>query len=92
MATTNTFINAFANYLYSQNLSASVSDLGAMEGIGFGSEGDRMETSLRLTGFYFLQEEDLLDALHWAIAEGNNVPYKKLAIGVRPTKGTPLQP
>lgn len=88
----NTFLDAFVNYRHSQNLPASVVDIGLMGCTGIMVRENReLNNKLLAAGYHFLNEQDLLDALTIAIAysrPGKDMPISKsqLALGLRSTK------
>lgn len=87
----NSFLDAFVNYRHHQNLPASVVDIGFMGSIGMAIENSALEEKLKASGYYFLREQDLIDALIIAIA--NSHPGKdrftnksQLGLGFRSSK------
>lgn len=91
----NTFQDAFVQYRHRLGLSASVLDVGVMADIGYVSQNLAVENNMRTTGMWFLNERDLLDALHLSILTGqppmstNTSKYTctaQLGIGFRSTK------
>jgi hypothetical protein len=87
----NSFLDAFVSYRHHQNLPASVVDIGFMGSIGMAIENSSLEETLKAGGYYFLDEQDLIDALTIAIA--NSRPGKdrfanksQLGLGIRSTK------
>jgi NADP-dependent 3-hydroxy acid dehydrogenase YdfG/aryl carrier-like protein len=66
-AAANAFLDAFVQYRHSQGLAASVLDIGVVADIGYVSRNATIKASLRARGVYWLQEQDILDSLHWAI-------------------------
>lgn len=63
----NSFLDAFVNYRHSQDLPASVADIGFMGEIGMAMENLAMVDKFKASGYYFLGEQDLIDALTIAI-------------------------
>jgi len=63
----NAFLDVFVQYRHSQGLPASVLDVGVVADIGYVSRNLTIKASLRAKGVYMLHEQDILDALHWAI-------------------------
>ncbi|KAL9114953.1 MAG: hypothetical protein Q9227_001196 [Pyrenula ochraceoflavens] len=63
----NSFLDAFVNYRHSQNLPASVADIGFMGDRGMAMENLALVDKLKASGYHFLSEQDLLDALTIAI-------------------------
>lgn len=88
----NTFLDAFVNYRHGQNLAASVVDIGLMGCTGIMVRENReLNQKLMAGGYYFLNEQDLLDALTIAIAysrPGKDMLMNKsqLGLGLRSTK------
>lgn len=87
----NAFLDAFVNYRHGQNLPASVVDIGFMGGVGMATENRALMEKLKASGYHFLSEQDLIDALTIAISNstpGENCLLNKsqLALGIRPTK------
>ncbi|EHK97750.1 putative Phthiocerol synthesis polyketide synthase type I PpsC [Glarea lozoyensis 74030] len=89
-AAANTFLDAFVQYRHSLGLPASVVDIGVMGDIGYVSRNAAIQESLRGAGTYFLQEQDFLDSLNWAVAKSAVKPslpgQNQLLIGVRSSK------
>lgn len=65
----NTFLNAFTQYRRGLGLAASVLHIGIMEDVGYLAQHSETAEALRAAGGYFLREQDLLDAMDWAIAK-----------------------
>ena len=63
-----TFLDAFVNYRHGQNLPASVVDIGFMGCVGMAVENRALVEKLTASGYHFLGEQDLIDALTIAIA------------------------
>ena len=88
----NTFLDAFVNYRHGQNLPASVVDIGLMGCTGIMVRENReLNRKLMASGYHFLGEQDLLDALTIAIAhsrpEKDTLMNKsQLGLGLRSTK------
>ncbi|KAH8585457.1 KR domain-containing protein [Bisporella sp. PMI_857] len=87
----NTFLDAFVNYRHGLNLPASVVDIGFMGGVGMAMENSALVEKLKASGYYFLSEQDLIDALTIAISNsypGNDrfLNKSQLGLGIRPTK------
>ncbi|KFY38193.1 hypothetical protein V494_04450 [Pseudogymnoascus sp. VKM F-4513 (FW-928)] len=91
----NTFQDAFVQYRHFLGLPASVLDVGVMADIGYVSQNISVENNMRATGMWFLNEKDLLDALHLSILTSqpststNASKYTSMAqlgIGFRSTK------
>lgn len=91
-AAAGTILDAFVEYRHSQNMVASVLDIGPIGDIGYVNQHAEIYESLRASGCYFLHEKDLLDSLHWAIAKsgvqhlGSPTNGSQLAIGIRSQK------
>ena len=64
----NTFLDAFVNYRHGENLAASVVDIGFMGCVGMAVENRALVEKLTASGYLFLGEQDLIDALTIAIA------------------------
>lgn len=80
----NTFLNAFAQYRRGLGLPASVLHIGLMEGVGYLAHNPEREEALRAAGGYFLREQDLLDAMYWAlVVSDKDGQYGQLTIGLR---------
>ena len=88
----NTFLDAFVKYRHGQSLPASVVDIGLMGCTGIMVRENReLNQKLMASGYYFLNEQDLLDALTIAIAysrpEKDMLMNKsQLGVGLRSTK------
>lgn len=88
----NTFLDAFVNFRHGQNLPASVVDIGLMGCTGIMVRGNReLNQKLIATGYHFLGEQELLDALAIAIAYsrcGKDMCMNKsqLGLGLRSSK------
>jgi len=87
----NSFLDAFVNYRHSQNLPGSVVDIGFMGSIGMAMESGALVKSLKGSGYYFLNERQLIDALSIAIAYSHpgrdQLMHKsQLGLGIRSTK------
>lgn len=63
----NTFLDAFVQYRHTQNLPASVVDIGLMGDIGYVSKHSKVMDKLKATASHVLHEEDLLDTLQLVI-------------------------
>jgi hypothetical protein len=70
----NAFLDAFVQYRHSQGLPASVLDVGVVGDIGYVSRNLTIKASLCSKGVYLLHEQDILDALHWAILHSHQAP------------------
>ena len=87
----NSFLDTFVNFRHGQNLPASVVDIGFMGSIGMAMESDALVEQLKGSGYYFLSEHHLIDALTIAIAHsrpGKDLFMSKsqLGLGIRSTK------
>ncbi|KAI9735466.1 MAG: hypothetical protein M1818_006472 [Claussenomyces sp. TS43310] len=87
----NSFLDAFVNYRHGQNLPASVVDIGFMGSIGMAMESEALVKNLKGSGYYFLNERHLIDALSIAIAYSrpgrDQLMHKsQLGLGIRSTK------
>nr|BBL33416.1 putative polyketide synthase [Lachnum palmae] len=83
----NSFLDAFVKYRHGQNLAASAIDIGFMGGVGMAMENAGLVKNLKKSGYYFLSEPDLIDAL--AISIANSRPGDKkshFALGITTTK------
>ena len=92
-AAANAFLDAFVQYRHSQGLCASVLDVGVVADIGYVSRNLTIKENLRAKGLHLLHEQDILDALHWAIlhshpsaqrnpGDSRFVPTSQLALGL----------
>ncbi|KAJ6441348.1 KR domain-containing protein [Purpureocillium lavendulum] len=84
-AAANSFLDSFMHYRHGLGLPCSVIDLGGMEGIGFLTTRPDKMNQYRNSGLYFLQEEQLMEALRIAIrrsspADGLRPSGKRLAL------------
>ncbi|KAL9619044.1 MAG: hypothetical protein Q9160_006299 [Pyrenula sp. 1 TL-2023] len=75
----NSFLDAFVNYRHSQDLPASVADIGFMGEIGMAMENLAMVDKFKASGYQFLGEQDLIDAL--TIAINHSRPEKNALTG-----------
>lgn len=66
-AAANTFLDAFVNFRRAQGLPASVLDIGVMGGIGYASQNQAVIDHFKAKGAYFLNEQQLLDGIEYAI-------------------------
>ncbi|KAL4798016.1 KR-domain-containing protein [Aspergillus venezuelensis] len=89
----NAFLDAFVNYRHTQNLSASVVDIGFMGSIGMAVQSDALVKNLKKSGYYYLNERHLIDALTLALAHSRPAPggdrymrRSQLGLGIRATK------
>ncbi|KAI0104834.1 KR domain-containing protein [Nemania sp. FL0031] len=67
-ASANTFLDAFAQYRDSLGLTASVIDIGAVEGVGIISQTRGLLSKMKSTGFKSVSEQELLDAIAVAVS------------------------
>ncbi|CAI6340543.1 unnamed protein product [Periconia digitata] len=83
----NSFLDAFVKYRHGQGLAASVIDIGFMGGVGMATENAALVTNLKKSGYYFLSEPDLIDALAISIAHSRPGDAKShFALGITTTK------
>ena len=87
----NAFLDAFVNYRQSQYLPASVVDIGFMGCVGMAVENKALVEKLTTSGYHFLGEHDLINALAIAIAyshptEDRSTNKSQLGLGLRTTK------
>jgi hypothetical protein len=87
----NSFLDAFVNYRHGQNLPASVADIGFMGNIGMAVESEALVRTLKGSGYYFLNERHLIDALTIAVVYsrpgGDRFMHKsQVGLGIRSTK------
>jgi hypothetical protein len=87
----NSFLDAFVNYRHGQNLPASVIDIGFMGSIGMAVKSDALMKNLKRSGYYFLNERHLIDALTISLAHsrpgGDQFMHRsQLGLGIRSTK------
>ncbi|KAL4885438.1 KR-domain-containing protein [Aspergillus karnatakaensis] len=87
----NSFLDAFVNYRHGLNLSASVADIGFMGSIGMAVQSDALVKNLKRSGYYFLNERHLIDALTISLAHsrprGDQFMHRsQLGLGIRATK------
>jgi hypothetical protein len=87
----NSFLDTFVQYRHGRNLPVSVIDIGFMGSIGMAMENSALVEKLKAGGYYFLCEQDLIDALTITIT--NSRPRKdcflnksQLGLGFRSTK------
>ncbi|KAI5927661.1 KR domain-containing protein [Camillea tinctor] len=66
-AAANTFLDAFAQYRTGMGLPCITLDIGAMEGVGYLSENKALLDKMRGMGWQTVKEEQLLEALNWAM-------------------------
>ncbi|VUC30988.1 unnamed protein product [Clonostachys rosea] len=69
-ASANTFLDAFVQYRESLGLVASVIDIGAVADIGVITQTRGLLSKMKSTGFKGVEEQELLDAIDLAIAQG----------------------
>ncbi|CAG9990390.1 unnamed protein product [Clonostachys byssicola] len=69
-ASANTFLDAFVQYRESLGLVASVIDIGAVADIGVITQTRGLMSKMKSTGFKGVEEQELLDAIDLAIAQG----------------------
>ena len=87
----NAFLDAFVNYRHDQNLPASVVDIGFMGSVGMAVENRALVEKLKASGYHFLGERDLIDALAIAIAysrpgKDRFMNKSQLGLGLRSAK------
>ncbi|CAI7673580.1 unnamed protein product [Penicillium pancosmium] len=87
----NSFLDAFVTYRHGQNLPASVIDIGFMGSIGMAVESEALMKNLKRSGYYFLNERHLIDALTISLAHSRPGPDQymhrsQLGLGIRSTK------
>ncbi|KAF4178537.1 hypothetical protein CNMCM8694_004206 [Aspergillus lentulus] len=87
----NSFLDAFVNYRHGQNLPASVIDIGFMGSIGMAVKSGALMKNLKSSGYYFLNERHLIDALTISLAHsrprgGQLMHRSQLGLGIRSTK------
>ncbi|KAL6229816.1 hypothetical protein BDW75DRAFT_234901 [Aspergillus navahoensis] len=87
----NSFLDAFVNYRHGQNLPASVIDIGFMGSIGMAVKSGALMKNLKRSGYYFLHERHLIDALTISLAhsrpEGDQLMHRsQLGLGIGSTK------
>ena len=88
----NAFLDTFVNYRHGQNLPASVVDIGFMGCTGImARESRELSQKLTASGYHFLGEKDLIDALTIAIAysrpgKDRLMNKSQLGLGLRSTK------
>ncbi|KAL4949362.1 KR-domain-containing protein [Aspergillus filifer] len=87
----NAFLDAFVNYRHAQNLSASVVDIGFMGSIGMAVQSDALVKNLKKSGYYYLNERHLIDALALSLAHSRPgkdrlMHRSQLGLGIRSTK------
>ncbi|PVH98314.1 KR-domain-containing protein [Periconia macrospinosa] len=83
----NSFLDAFVKYRHGQNLAASVIDIGFMGGVGMATENAALVKNLKKSGYYFLSEPDLIDALAISILHSHPGDQKShFALGITTTK------
>jgi hypothetical protein len=87
----NSFLDAFVNYRHGQSLPASVVDIGFMGSVGMAMENSSLVEKLKTSGYHFLGEKNLIDALTVAIAysrpgKDRFVNKSQLGLGFRSTK------
>jgi hypothetical protein len=87
----NAFLDSFVRYRHSHSLPASAVDIGFMGCVGMAVENRALVDKLTASGYHFLGEQDLIDALELAIAY--SFPSKdplmnksQLGLGFRSTK------
>ncbi|PKX88366.1 KR-domain-containing protein [Aspergillus novofumigatus IBT 16806] len=87
----NSFLDAFVNYRHGQNLPASVIDIGFMGSIGMAVKSGALMKNLKRSGYYFLNERHLIDALTISFAHsrpgGDQLMHRsQLGLGIRSRK------
>ena len=94
----NAFLDALVNYRHRQDLPASVIDIGFMGSVGMAVENKALVEKLTASGYHFLSEKDLIDALTIAIAYSRPgtdrfMNRSQLGLGLRsPDQSQTLQP
>lgn len=66
-AAASAFLDAFAQHRTSLELPCTSLDIGAMEGVGYLTENQTLLNKMRGTGWHPVKEEQLLEALSWAM-------------------------
>ncbi|TVY85203.1 6-hydroxymellein synthase terB [Lachnellula suecica] len=87
----NSFLDAFAHYRHGQDLPASVIDIGFMGGVGMAMENAALVNKLKSSGYHYLREQDLIEALTIAIlnsrpGENRFLNKSQFCLGFRSTK------
>ena len=87
----NSFLDAFVNFRHGRGLPAAVVDIGFMGGVGMAVENKALVEKLTASGYYFLEEQDLIDAITIALAhprprEGQVMNKSQLSLGLRSAK------
>lgn len=85
-AAANSFLDSFCQWRHRHGLPASVLDVGVVGDVGYVASNTTIQDNLKQAGYYVLREQDVLDALKWAIISGTPGNQHQLAIGVRSTK------
>ncbi|KAJ0151029.1 Lovastatin diketide synthase LovF, partial [Colletotrichum tanaceti] len=77
----NTYLDAFVEYRHHLGLPASIIDLGVVGDVGYLLERDDLYDSFKNGGFFFLGEQDVLDAAAVAVAHSAGGPYSSFCLG-----------
>ena len=93
-AAANTFLDSFVQFRHSLGQPASVLDIGVMEDVGYVSQNPAVLEQFRATSSHTLREQDLMDALHFAMIRSMAPPPSRAGylnssqtvIGLRSTK------
>ncbi|KAK2877027.1 Type I Iterative PKS [Arthroderma sp. PD_2] len=86
----NAFLDTFVQYRQSLNLPAWTINIGLMRDIGYASQNLNLVSPGFAGVVEMLEEANLLDALHGAIAKSKGSGSGQLAIGLGTSKGQPL--
>ncbi|KAL3417083.1 polyketide synthase [Phlyctema vagabunda] len=83
----NSFLDAFVKYRHGNGLAASVIDIGFMGGVGMAAENAALVSNLKKSGYHFLSEPELIDALSISITHSRPGDKKsQFALGITTTK------
>lgn len=80
-ASANTFLDSFVQYRKSLKLAASAIDIGAVADIGVITQSRGLLNKMKSTGFRGVSEQELLDAITLAIAQGSSSPSEAVDSG-----------
>ncbi|KAF6792038.1 Lovastatin nonaketide synthase 2 [Colletotrichum sojae] len=82
----NTYLDAFVEYRNKQGLPASIVDIGVVGDMGYVLDQDHLLDSFRAGGFYFLKEQDVLNAVAVGVKHSAGGKLRSFCLGGLSTK------
>lgn len=82
----NTYLDAFVEYRNKQGLPASIVDIGVVGDMGYVLDQDHLLDSFRAGGFYFLKEQDVLNAVAVGVKHSAGGRLRSFCLGGLSTK------